>query len=222
MTAPADFPIVVSQAGLLDGSGGDLLVQILAGLVVASLSFLFGFNRGRTYNINIDNSVHIYAAIQNISLAAMAANSDQLLARAKALREEITARLGPVLVLADGLNKPLKTLDTAIKGKTRDAPAGAVAGSGAACTPHVTVLQNSQIVVKGEDCGTCPPPCPPASTPPAPVDRDMTDAERVAALRSAIGAFHDHWSQKTLRLNELREARHALCHTAPVDQPAHH
>ena len=150
---------------------------------------------------------------------AMGANSDQLLARAKALREEITARLGPVLSLAGGLNKPLGPLDKAITGKVKDDRATAT--TAASCAPHVTVLQNSQIVVKGDDCSGTAPVAPPATPAPA-TDRDMTDTERAAALRSAIGTFHDHWSQKALRLAELRKARHALCHTAPVPQPAPH
>ena len=165
-----------------------------------------------------DAAEDIWTAIHTACLLAMGANSDQLLARAKALREEITTRLGPVLGLAEGLNKPLGGLDTAIKGRTRDDRATTAA---AACAPHVTVLQNSQIVVRGEDGGGIAPVTPPA-TPPPPADREMTDAERAAALRGAIGTFHDHWSQKALRLAELRQARNALCHTAPFKPVAHH
>lgn len=165
-----------------------------------------------------DASEDIWTAINTACLLAMGANSDQLLARAKALREEITARLGPVLSLADGMNKPLGALDKAIKGKVKDdRTTTATAATG---TPHVTVLQNSQIVVKSEDCAT-PPAAPPAPPPPV-TDRDMTDVERAAALRSAIGTFHDHWSKKVLILGELRKARRALCHTAPVEQPKPH
>lgn len=160
-----------------------------------------------------DAADDIWTAINTTCLLAMGANSDQLLARAKALREEIKARLGPVLTLAEGINKPLGPLDKAITGKVKDDRATAT--TAAACAPHVTLLQNSQIVVKGEDCGATTPVAPPATPPPA-TDRDMTDAERAAALRSAIGTFHDHWSQKAPRVAELRKARHALCHTAPL------
>lgn len=193
-----------------------LLAAVL--LLLALAIVLTWFARDLFGRKDPDAADDIWTAINTACLLAMGANSDQLLARAKALREEITARLGPVLALADGLNKPLGALDKAIKGKTRDDRATAAAG---ACAPHVTVLQNSQIVVKGEECGTTAPVAPPTTPPPA-TDRDMTDTERAAALRSAIGAFHDHWSQKALRLAELRKARNALCHTAPVKQAAHH
>ncbi|WP_339933459.1 hypothetical protein [uncultured Brevundimonas sp.] len=165
-----------------------------------------------------DAADDIWTAISAACQSAMAANSDQLLARAKALREAINARLGPVLTLTDGLNKPLTALDKAIKGKSQDERATTTTGG--SCAPHLTVLQNSRIVLKGDSAGD-PATGSARSSPPATV-RDMTDAERASALRSAIGAFHDHWSDKTLRLGELRKARHTLCHTAPVERPAHH
>mgnify|MGYP003631639798 CR=1 FL=1 len=193
-----------------------LLAAVL--LLLALAIVLTWFARDLFGRKDPDAANDIWTAINTACLLAMGANSDQLLARARALREEITARLGPVLTLADGLNKPLGALDKAIKGKIKDDRATAAA---AGCTPHVTVLQNSQIVVKGEDCGNTAPATPPPASPPA-TDRDMTDVERAAALRSAIGSFHDHWSSKALRLAELRKARNALCHTAPVQQPAHH
>ena len=194
---------------------------LLAGflLLLALAIVLTWFARDLFGRKDPDAADEIWTAINTACLLAMGANSDQLLARARALREEITARLGPVLSLADGLNKPLGPLDKAITGKVKDDRA--TAATAAASAPHVTVLQNSQIVVKGEDCGAAPAAAPPAPAPPA-TDRDMTDAERAAALRSAIGTFHDHWSQKAPRLAELRKARHALCHTAPVEQAAHH
>lgn len=194
-----------------------LLAAFLALLALAIV--LTWFARDLFSPKDPDAADDIWTAINTGCLLAMGANSDQLLARAKALREEITARLGPVLTLAEGLNKPLGPLDKAIKGKIKDDRA--TTATTAACAPHVTVLQNSRIVVKGEDCGTTAPAAPPTAAPPV-TDRDMTDAERAAALRGAIGTFHDHWSQKALRLGELRKARHALCHTAPVERAAHH
>ena len=193
-----------------------LLAAVL--LLLALAIVLTWFARDLFGRKDPDAANDIWTAINTACLLAMGANSDQLLARARALREEITARLGPVLNLAGGLNTPLGPLDKAIKGKIKDDRPTVAA---AACAPHVTVLQNSQIVVKGEDCGGTAPVAPPATPAPA-TDRDMTDTERAAALRSAIGTFHDHWSQKALRLGELRKARHALCHTAPVEQAAHH
>lgn len=218
------YPSEFQSSGNFDPVAPDVFFSLspalLAGflLLLALAVVLTWFARDLFGRKDPDAADHIWTAINTACLLAMGANSDQLLARAKALREEIAARLGPVLSLAEGLNKPLGPLDKAIKGKIKDDRAIAAA---AACAPHVTVLQNSQIVVNGEDCGASPPAAPPARPPPV-ADRDMTDAERAAALRSAIGTFHDHWSQKAPRLGELRKARHALCHTTPVEQAAHH
>lgn len=194
---------------------------LLAGflLLLALAIVLTWFARDLFGRKDPDAAEDIWTAINAACQSAMAANSDQLLTRAKALREVVTARLGPVLTLADGINKSLGPLDKAIKGRIKDERAAATAGG--ACAPHLTVLQNSHIVVNGEECRPCAP-TGPTPNPPSPPDRDMTDAERASHLRSAIGAFHDHWSQKALRLGELRSARRALCHTAPVKQPAHH
>lgn len=218
------YPSEFQNGGGFDPVAPDVFFSLspvlLAGflLLLALAIVLTWFARDLFGRKDSDAADEIWTAIHTACLLAMGANSDQLLARARALREEITARLGPVLNLAGGLNTPLGPLDKAIKGKIKDDRAVATA---AACAPHVTVLQNSQIVVNGEDCGAAPAAAPPAPAPPA-TDRDMTDTERAAALRSAIGTFHDHWSQKALRLAELRKARHALCHTAPVQQPEPH
>lgn len=195
--------------------------MLLAGflLLLALAIVLTWFARDLFGKKDPDAADDIWNAINAACQSAMAANSDQLLARAKTLREEITARLGPVLTLTDSLNMPLAALDKAVKGKIKDErPAATTGGAG---TPHLTVLQNSRIVGKSEDYGTDPTTGTKATLSPVP-ERDMTDAERASALRSAIGAFHDHWSQKTRCLGQLRKARHALCYTAPVKRPAHH
>ncbi|MGV9005548.1 MAG: hypothetical protein ACOH1H_02305 [Brevundimonas sp.] len=193
-----------------------LLAAVLALLALAIV--LTWFARDLFGRKEPDAVADIWSAINAACQSAMSANSDHLLAGARALREEIEARLGPVLALADGINKPLKALDVAIKGKVKDDKAAA-----AACaTPHVTVLQNSQIVVRTDDGPAPPRPDTPPPPPPRATDRDMTDTERASALRSAIGAFHDHWSQKPLRLAELGRARRALCRTAPVRHTSAH
>ncbi|WP_417231601.1 hypothetical protein [Brevundimonas sp.] len=191
---------------------GFLLLLVLVMVLTWFARDLFGRN-------DPDAAEVIWTAINAACQSAMAANSDQLLARAKALRETINARLGPVLTLTGDFNKPLAVLDKAITGKTTDERAAKTAGG--ACTPHLTVLQNSQIVVEGKDSAAPPAADSARSSPPA-TDRDMTDAERASALRSAIGAFHDHWSHRALRVGELRRARRALCHTAPFKSVAHH
>tara|TARA_R110002051_G_scaffold1123_5_gene5701 strand:+ start:1764 stop:2408 length:645 start_codon:yes stop_codon:yes gene_type:complete len=182
-----------------------LLAGIVGLLILAALLGWFG--RDWFVPREPDATETIWQAINAVCKSAIAANSDTLLVHGKALRDEIRNRLDPVLTLSDGINKPLKELDTAIKGKIRNP-------SAAATPPHVTVMQNNHIVVNRDQpagAGAAEP-----SPPPPPVDRDMTDEERADHLRRAIGRFHDHWSQKPQRLAELGKARRALCHTAPL------
>ena len=116
-----------------------LLAAVL--LLLALAIVLTWFARDLFGRKDPDAANDIWTAINTACLLAMGANSDQLLARARALREEITARLGPVLTLADGLNKPLGALDKAIKGKIKDDRATAAA---AGCAPHVTRLAQAR------------------------------------------------------------------------------
>ena len=122
MTAPTDFPMIVQQPGLLDGPGGDLLIQVIAGLVVAGLAFAFGFNRGQTVNNYTDNSVNIYNIIADTSRQAMAAGSDQLRSRTLALRAAINEYLGPVILVGAGIGGPVKAMDEALKGEVKETP----------------------------------------------------------------------------------------------------
>ncbi len=127
MTAPTDFPIVVTQGGLLNGAGGDFVLEVFAGLAVAVLSFVLGFNRGKIdKSIHDDHSTRIYVHIQNLALYALSATSDEVRSRAQMLRAGITETLGPLLVVSKGIGTSLKTLEDAFEGmKTVDRPKAA-------------------------------------------------------------------------------------------------
>lgn len=93
---------------------------------------------------------------------------------------------------------------------------------------NVTVVSNSHVVIKSDRVEHGPahgaevevldkpaPPHPPA--PPAPpkpeekeVERDMTRAEQLAALREAVAQFNDHWCRREERVRELRAAHRQL------------
>ncbi len=126
---------MVEQAGPLSGAGGDFLLQILAGLTVAVLSFLLGLNRGKTINNTYnDHSVtSIHATILVASSAAMAASTNELKSRAQALRDLIHELLGPVLDVAKGITPSLKALDEALKGEKKVEAKATVAPPGPAC-----------------------------------------------------------------------------------------
>lgn len=247
MTPPTDFPIVVEQGGMLSGAGGDFLLQILAGLAVAVLSFLLGFNRGKTYNVTInDNSVHIHAAILKASSAAMAASSNELHARAQALRNHLTDLLGPVLDLSRGVSAPLKALDDALKGEKKvdaktspiaptaaDAKTGCICGKPQACgcktAAPVTVNQvyiggapiagpsdGKQTYRPGAGHGGSSEPAPSPAPLAKPETIAMTGPEQVEALAKAVRQFHDHWLDGPARIRELRAAREALSRRPPA------
>ncbi|GLK47456.1 hypothetical protein GCM10017620_04290 [Brevundimonas intermedia] len=107
----------------------------------------------------------------------------------------------------------------------------------AAVPASVTVVSNSHVVIKGDrvehapdGSGTAhapgaavldkPPyaPHPPKPVPPpAPanpvekeVEREMTKAEQLSALREAVAQFNDHWCRRKERIDELRAAHRQL------------
>lgn len=170
----------------------------------------------------------IHRAILNASMAAMAASSDELKSRAKALRTAIDDHLGAVLEVGKGVNGPVKELDAALKGEIKEPPKTDPKDHGdhghdhprpatlPAGVPPVTV---NQIFVGGVTPPAQHPPHddhhgdhkPPKPRPePKPETRPMTGPEQIEALSKAVRAFHDHWSRGPERIRELREARRAL------------
>lgn len=112
----------------------------------------------------------------------------------------------------------------------------------AAVPASVTVVSNSHVVIKGDrvdhgpdGSGTAhapgaavldkPPyaPHPPKPVPPpAPatpvekeVEREMTKAEQLAALREAVAQFNDHWCRRKERIEELQAAHRQLSTPRP-------
>lgn len=93
---------------------------------------------------------------------------------------------------------------------------------------NVTVVSNSHVVIKGDrvehgpaqgsEVDVLEKPAPPhPSAPPHPpkpeekeVERDMTRAEQLAALREAVAQFNDHWCRREERIRELRAAHRQL------------
>jgi hypothetical protein len=97
-----------------------------------------------------------------------------------------------------------------------------------AAPANVTVVSNSHVVIRGDRVEhgpaqgsevavlekPAPPPSPPPPLPPKPeekeVERDMTRAEQLAALREAVAQFNDHWCRREERIRELRAAHRQL------------
>ena len=201
-----------------------LFLLLLA--IAAGMFFLGRWHSDQSGGNDADRAPDdIHRAILNASMAAMAASSDELKSRAKALRAAIDDHLGAVLEVGKGVNGPVKDLDAALKGEIKGTakadhkdhgdhdhhkPAPLPAG-----VPPVTV---NQIFVGGVT-----PPAHPAHgdhhddhkadkhrPDPRPETRPMTGPEQIEALSRAVRAFHDHWSRGPERIRELREARRAL------------
>ena len=200
------------------------LVLFLLLLAIAAGMFFFGrWHAEQSGGNDADRAPdEIHKAILHASMAAMAASSDELKSRAKALRSAIDDHLGPVLEVGKGVNGPVRDLEAALKGEIKE-PAKADHkdhghGHGhdhhPAVPPGVPPVTVNQIFVGG----TTPPPHPPHGghddghkpEKPKPETRPMTGPEQIEALSKAVRAFHDHWSRGPERIRELREARRAL------------
>lgn len=248
MMAPTDFPIEVARdAGFWAGPGIDLVVQIVAGLVIAGLSFLFGFNRGRdTYNLTFNNTtIHIYDTIKKAIAKASNAQRDSVIGAARDLQSVTDKQLGGVLSLADGLSDPYEALDAALKGKMPKAghKPPHVCDPDPACAAGPGGIEKLVINARRVVLNTAP------ATDSAGThggehgrsdDRHeaahghgdghthghdeahhaplMDAATQVAAVRSAVDALADHWSEKESRLAELRRARADLNRTPDAKQ----
>lgn len=214
---------------------------VLVLLLLGAAAFLGGLWLGRRRRPAEDATADVWKAIDGACQAAMKANSDALPDKARALRQAVEDRLGPVLRLSDGLAKPVKALDEALKARVAVDPAdkpshgdhGHGPGHGAA-PAAVTVVSNSHVVIKdgraaakphedkpGDHDGAHGPATKdghhgPAKPHEPPRMRDMTVEERADALRRAVSRLNDHWCQKAVRLAELRAARRALIRTAPL------
>lgn len=200
-----------------------LILFLLLLAIAAGMFFLGRWHAGQSGESDADRAPDdIHRAILHASMAAMAASSDELKARAKAPRAAIDDHLGPVLEVGKGVNGTVKDLDAALKGEIRETrPDDRGHGHGHGDDQHpaaqagVTPVTVNQIFVGG------PPPLPHgghddghrADKPnhePKPETRPMTGPEQIEALSKAVRAFHDHWSRGPERVRELREARRAL------------
>lgn len=245
---PVDPPLLLGLEPML------VLMLVLMLLAVAAGMFLLGRRQAtRDGGSDADRAPEeIHRAILLASLAAMAANSNDLKARVMALRNAVDAYLKPVIVVGQGVVGPLKALDEAIKGEIKETPkpvdsapkpadpAARAASCGCGVTPCAcrtpaappAPVSINQIYIGGAtaaahaDCaGADRPACDarpgpeakPAPKPePKPETRAMTGPEQTEALSKALRAFHDHWSESALRIDELRKARAALSRRPPA------
>ncbi len=111
--APAGEGLMLGLPPLL------LFMLLLLFVAVAALAWWMGRNAGGGASGDDAAPTEIHRAILHASSAAMAASSNELKARAQALRDLIHDLLGPVLDVAKGVTPALKSLDEALKGEKK-------------------------------------------------------------------------------------------------------
>ena len=200
-----------------------LILFLLLLAIAAGMFFLGRWHADQSGSRDADRAPDdIHRAILHASMAAMAASSDELKARAKALRTAIDDHLGPVLEVGKGVNGTVKDLDAALKGEIRETRPDEKSHSHGHGGDHHPAAQAGvpAVTVNQIFVGGAPPPphgghddghkADKPNHEPKPETRSMTGPEQVEALSKAVRAFHDHWSRGPERVRELREARRAL------------
>lgn len=115
---PVDQPLFLGLPPLL------ALLALLCAVAIAVGAYVLGRRHAEQGGgTEADRAAEeIHKAILIASMAAMAASSDELKARAQSLRTAVANCLGPVLELARGVAGPVKALDEALKGEVKVAP----------------------------------------------------------------------------------------------------
>lgn len=178
-----------------------LLAALLLALIV--LAGFIGFRLGdRRKGPDGDEEAVAKAIHERVLKAArdaLSAESTLLVDKARALKDLVEDQLGQVKSLGGGLSGPMTAINTALEGK-RPAPKP---GAAATSPPPVgSTAQNQTINV------TVNAVLPPAQ--PSPPSADLTTREQIDELARAVRVFHDWWSRRKDRVNELIGARRQL------------
>ncbi len=142
----------------------------------------------------------IRLAVEYQIAVALAAYGAATLPAANYLASYIRKALGPILVLADGISGPLKSIATAEKGKTKaEAKAASPTASSTAGSAAVAIV-----------VGGTPVPAAPST------ERDMTLDEQITEARKGIEGLAAFWKQPNLE-EMIRNAAAVL--DAPTVRP---
>ncbi|MBU1346517.1 MAG: hypothetical protein KKA16_06140 [Alphaproteobacteria bacterium] len=114
--SPVDGPLFLGLPPLMT-----LMLLLLILAIAAGMYFLGRWHMEQGGGTDADRAPEdIHKAILNASLRAMGASSNDLKSRAEALRALIQDLLGPVLDVAKGVSGPVKALDEALKGESKE------------------------------------------------------------------------------------------------------
>ena len=160
-------------------------------------------------------AVAIYQAVYEEIALALAAYGGATVPAAAKLAVVVRMALGPVLTLAGSLGGPLKQIDTAVKGKTKDKPGGAHASGGGAPSQAAAggPVAQQQIIISAATAGEVAAAGGGGSSSSAHSDaeRDMTAAEQQDEARHGIEAIAAFWVQRDV-VSKILEAGEVLLH----------
>lgn len=146
----------------------------------------------------------IFSDIYEALDAALKASGVATITSAQALVAVYDRHLGPLVRLGEGLGAPLEAVRKAtVTGKVKETPPVKEKGASDDIDVHVSA---GLVVVS-------PSPAPTPSSP-APVERDMSVLEQIAAVRKALDAFAEVWRKPNVE-TLLTNAQQALLEGAP-------
>jgi hypothetical protein len=200
----------------------DVLLPIVVSLIVACLSWLFGWTgrerRQDRDNIAIRDGIYVY--VLHFSTAARSAFPDPAIP-ARRLVDAIESQLGPLLIVCSGVSGRAKAIREVLDLSKPLSPAKAATPKPS--SPKVA-LEEAQILVPGSDCtpaevregfliktDTCPPP---------PKEAELA-RDRRARLLEAVDDFHVYWSDRASRTAELAAVQRKLTETRPPAISSH-
>jgi len=233
MAAPTEFQSVEGfyhpeEPGLFFSLSPLMLGGLVALLLLAGL---IGWWMGKARKPSDDPTEKIYDAIKKAVGAAAGAPRDSVMASARRLKATIDENLGGVLTLAGGLSAPYASLGKALEGLDYATPHKPAEPDKEKVGIEKLVINARRVVVNTTH---------PVASEPAHDDDHGKDGDhghdahsdhshnhghgdpghgsgkpldakaQVAQVRAAVHAFSDHWTDKSARLAELREARRLL------------
>jgi hypothetical protein len=156
-----------------------LVVIAVLVLIAAGIAIGWAFARYHQYNRRREIARTIRLALLYETQKALVSFGPAKIQVASDLAAYVRKAIGPVLVLADGLSGPLKSIANAEKGKIKgDAKSGGASASSGPGSAAVAIVVG----------GAAPPP---AAAP----ERDMTTQEREDEARKGIEGLAAYWRQ---------------------------
>jgi hypothetical protein len=224
----SDFP--TSAEPLTNDVFLGLPLTLVLGLGLIALALMIGaYFLGRSRVVEADRSEAIWKAISDALKSAVGAPRDQVVARGRALSRVIEHELGPVLLLVDHLGGAPARLTTALGGRGAVDEDHAADPAVSARRVHNVAINASKVTINTLLAPSEPDDHRVSGDPEAAHSgghgpdhgsdhggghghetRALNAEEQIAAVREAVHALSDHWSEKAQRMAELRAVRRRM------------